>query len=128
MGCFILDDSQFNAIGSMLNYYSKDISFMLKEYGLTNDAKENINNILNILLKENIFSFNYGYDKKVEFYKIEFKVVPVTAMEFIKTLKCYMYQSCEHDTWDDSIAKEIALNLIAWGVNYLDGYNESKGW
>jgi hypothetical protein len=80
------------------------------------------------LLDENIKSVNYRYNER-ESGHIEYnRGEPVlSAIQAIKASQCLRYQSCEHPTFDGSIAEKLIETIIADAIPRLDGY-ESADW
>ena len=61
-------------------------------------------------------------------YKYESGQVP-TPVETIKLVRCYEYQSCEHEEWEDSEARKFCKALISTAIEVLPGYDEAPwGW
>ena len=56
------------------------------------------------------------------FERIPGKLDPVVVL---KAVRCYEYQSCEHDGWGASEAKLIVESLTSACVDALPGYNEA---
>jgi hypothetical protein len=50
-------------------------------------------------------------------------VVLRSALEVLKLVQCYEYQSCEHDNWKDSAAAKFCGELTARLINALPGYD-----
>lgn len=48
-----------------------------------------------------------------------------TAVEVLKLISCYEYQSCEHPGWNSSEAKRFCDALRDWAINDLPGYDEA---
>jgi hypothetical protein len=49
----------------------------------------------------------------------------LTAVEALKAIDCYEYQSCEHPEWKASAEREFCLALRSSLVGSLPGYNEA---
>jgi len=96
--------------------------------------------IANILWQENIRSVCYRYPDVTEATAPgpigeEFTVDTeeftrphwhhFDAVQVIKAAKCYAYQSCEHETWEDSEANEYIRALIHWHIDRLAYYDDA---
>lgn len=49
----------------------------------------------------------------------------VTAVEGLKAISCYEYQSCEHEGWKRSEARQFCEVLTGYLVGKVNGYNEA---
>ena len=49
----------------------------------------------------------------------------VKAVQVLKAVSCYEYQSCEHPGWDESKAKRFCEALTHAAIRMLPGYEES---
>lgn len=47
------------------------------------------------------------------------------AIAVIKAVHCYQYQACEHDAWQDSLARALTDALAASLVYRIPGYSEA---
>ena len=45
------------------------------------------------------------------------------AIEVIKLIHCYEYQSCEHDGWESSDARKFCTSLLSAVISSLPGYD-----
>lgn len=48
------------------------------------------------------------------------------AVRVLKAIDCYEYQSCEHDGWETSLAKEFCDALRSRAIRNLPGYEEAE--
>lgn len=62
----------------------------------------------------------FGYVHKMA-WNHRFDVVQV-----IKAIRCYEYQSCEHQEWESSQAKAFCDALLAHAASCLPGYEEAE--
>lgn len=67
----------------------------------------------------------YREDVAAPGYRFNPTMGPVSAVMVLKAIACYEYQSCEHDGWETSRAKEYcdALRMVAIGS--LPGYDDA---
>ncbi len=93
-----------------------------------------------MLLDENVASVLYRYEdctiaklpgKTNAEWLIPFAYSPIvrrvpTALEAIKLVSCYTYQSCEHPGWETSEAKAFCDALVANLICQLPGYSEAS--
>jgi hypothetical protein len=84
-----------------------------------------------VLWSENWRSVNHRYPtSKQELPPIyNFKRVDVSGVsviQFLKLLDCLEYQSCEHDGWAQSEARQIVDQFRAQAVTKLPGYEEAE--
>lgn len=82
-----------------------------------------------MLSAENDKSVNHRYEKcKVTPYRWEEDLYFVTrhnALDVIKMISSYEYQSCEHPGWEGSLAKKFCTLLQNQAVSKLPGYEEA---
>lgn len=78
-----------------------------------------------ILLAENVKSVNYRYNETAEPEAIVYDAFAtiLKPVEVIKACQCLEYQSCEHDGWDDSVAKKILDTITDAAIRNLPGYD-----
>lgn len=50
----------------------------------------------------------------------------ITAVQVLKAIACYEYQSCEHPGWRDSAAYDFCRRLENAVINRLPGYDDAK--
>ena len=99
-----------------------------------------------ILLAENIASVRGRYDTvddtpegiEYDLAVSEYEHQPVSldartlgaqwAVAGIKALRSYVYQSCEHDGWHTSQAKQWADAITHHLFQFLDGYDDARTW
>jgi hypothetical protein len=48
-----------------------------------------------------------------------------TIVEGLKLIACYEYQSCEHDGWEQSNARQLCRELRSELIHALPGYDEA---
>ncbi len=73
--------------------------------------------IAKLLYKENVASLvaRYGDDEEDMPMKLlpQYQPIVTDPMHIAKLIGCYEYQSCETDTWEDSIAYDICQRMLA---------------
>jgi hypothetical protein len=52
---------------------------------------------------------------------------PNLAVTLIKQVQCFEYQSCEHDGWPTSWARDFCKTLVSAAIRSLEGY-EAAPW
>lgn len=86
-----------------------------------------------LLLDENVRSVRYRYDddeNMIPYYARQpycFEPLPFrpTVVELLKALNCYIYESCEHPDWEDSMAYKIVMLIRNHAIYMLPGYEEA---
>jgi len=92
------------------------------------DIPGNEQEICDLLLGENVTSFNYRYRQSVEDRMIyDAFATSLRPIDVIKACHCLEYQSCEHDGWEASTAKAIVEAVEAAAIRALPGY-EAAAW
>lgn len=56
-------------------------------------------------------------------YSYDFQAPVVTAVEVLKAIACFDYQSCEHPDWEASEAYSFCEGLRHHAINSLPGYD-----
>jgi len=139
MSAFVVNKSHINAmlLKALHPQYGGHLSWYLngQHHELTND---NIDQVGQMLLDENVKSVCCRYeDSEVTDlpggvnadYLIPFKTkylhrIP-SALETIKLIHCYSYQSCEHPEWEISEAKAFCQSLESEAISQLPGYDDA---
>lgn len=109
MSAYVVNDKTINVIASgfvdlNINYRNqadeiKDASFG----GVFFDIDEIGQIIATDLLKANYDSVNYRYGENTEPHKIKFEKVSYNLGELLGCIKCFNYQACEVEKWEDSL-------------------------
>jgi hypothetical protein len=80
-----------------------------------------------ILSIENDKSVNHRYSETritpYKFVKDNDFVLNGKAIDVIKMIGCYEYQSCEHPGWENSKAKKFCTMLLNRAITKLPGYD-----
>ena len=82
------------------------------------------------LLAENLASVNYRYNDTLtgaDEYKFSMFHGPkeMNAVQVLKAISCYEYQSCEHPCWEASAARQFCEVLRSYSINHLPGYEQA---
>lgn len=79
-----------------------------------------------ILLAENVASYNYRYKETVEEQMVyDPCATSLRPIDVIKACHCLEYQSCEHDGWEASTAKAILSSIEGAASRALPGYDDA---
>ena len=120
MSAYLMSDYEFSVLGEALQDERKNDPRKAKDF-----AK--------ILFAENIKSLEYRYPNsgpEYESNRFYFDkqalsgLLVLGALELIKGIHCYRYQSCEHKEWDESEAKKLVDRLESFYIGKLPGYGE----
>lgn len=115
---------RWNANESVSEWESKELRF------------DNTDEIGEMLVLENVKSVSHRYQDNEdlpgqiepyynEYYKFSPLIKRPTAVEGLKLIACYEYQSCEHSEWETSEAKRFCEALRDHLINSLPGYNDA---
>ena len=83
-----------------------------------------------MLHRENVASVNHRYSESTVpafVYDSTVESLKVEPVQIIKAAHCLDYQSCEHDAWDKSEARQLLLQIIENAAYKFPGY-ESAQW
>lgn len=58
-------------------------------------------------------------------YSYDFQTTAITAVEVLKAIACFDYQSCEHPDYEASEAHSFCQALQHHAINALPGYDEA---
>ena len=119
MSAFVCSDQHLNY---MLNAYASYCS-----RGLTDDELLAMGKMLR---DENNASVNYRYEGRYPEdlgapYEQPLRIVSVDPVTTLKLVHCYRYQSCEHDGWEKSQARQWCDSLEAGACSRLPGYEDA---
>jgi hypothetical protein len=80
-----------------------------------------------ILLAENRASVNFQYDESEPVGIYEFQKLPGTPepTTVLNAIRCYRYQSCEHDGWESSEAAQVVRAIEAKMIRKLCEHDET---
>ena len=91
--------------------------------------------VAEMLTAENAASvgFRYSHDKEMVGFSAEairtrpaFARVQVSLVQLLKAIDCYEYQSCEHEGWGESPAREFCDSLRKAAIGKLPGYRDAE--
>lgn len=84
-----------------------------------------------LLWTENFASVNYRYtdQQPAETYTgpSAYSAKSLTPVQALKAIACYVYQSCEHPTWEQSEAYTFTEQFKSEAISRLPGY-ENADW
>jgi hypothetical protein len=58
-------------------------------------------------------------------YETDTRLLTESAVAHIKNIHCYQYQSCEHEGWDASMARQFCTALLASLEHDVPGYDDA---
>lgn len=109
MSAYVVNDKTINVITSGfvdLNVEYRNQAGKIKDAsfgGVFFDIDEIGQIIATDLLKANYDSVNYRYQENTEPHKIKFEKVAYNLGELLGCIKCFNYQACEVENWEDSL-------------------------
>jgi hypothetical protein len=90
------------------------------------DIPGNEQEACDILLAENVKSYNYRYDETIEETMVyDAFATSLRPIDVIKACHCLEYQSCEHPEWESSTAKAIVTAIEGTATRALPGYDDA---
>lgn len=124
MSCFIVN---LNHISALVRWACRnDVSVYYGNPSRRLDIPGNEQETCDILLAENIASFNYRYKVTVDDRMVyDAFVTSLRPIDVIKACDCLEYQSCEHDGWETSTAKAIVDAIKGAACRALPGYDDA---
>jgi hypothetical protein len=125
MSAYHVGTDHINALIS----YATEISMDRKCLSEERDCTLSWEKIGQALSTENDNSINYRYSENIttpyRYERDESFIIQHTALDVIKMIGCYEYQSCEHPEWEHSLAKRFCSSLKALAVTKIPGYEEA---
>ena len=118
MSAFMVSDKHINTLVSCLRKWESLSRKEAQEYA-------------EVLKKANIRSLDARYGKQLIDPKIEYRDIPEVMSETLPLVnilvacRCFEYQSCESNTWDDSYAKRIIDNIVNLTIENLPGFHDA---
>lgn len=128
MSCFLVSDKHINAIVT----YAIDKDVWVEGLGVPNVSssvitEDRAEGIAQILADANQASVNERYIERASSPDIKYECVDgLSAVEIIKLCTCYMYQSNEASSWNESMALRIVQAVINCAAIRVDGWNEAE--
>lgn len=109
MSAYVVNDKTINVIAN--GFVDFNIEYRKKSYeiqktslcGVIYDADKIGQIIATDLLKANYDSVNYRYNENTEPHEIKFEKVSYNLGELLGCIKCFNYQACEVENWEDSL-------------------------
>ena len=125
MSAFTVTNTHINAL---VRYASRhDISVFYGNPTMRLNASGHEQEVAQLLLDENIKSVNYRYSEtETGFIEYDRGAPILSAIQAIKAAQCLRYQSCEHPTYEGSIAELLVKAIISDAIPRLEGYNEAQ--
>jgi hypothetical protein len=138
MSAFIVDKKHIDFLVTAAYHY--DLTFNLK--GWVSARTADLDALGHALWQENLESVAYRYpedtpnsrpgpvsdniDLEVAMYRHTPCHGPSHAIQVLKALSCYEYQSCEHPGWKDSDAFNFCAGLKDRAISALPGYDDAR--
>jgi len=125
MSAFTVTNTHINAL---VRYASRHkLSVPYGHVSVRLNVSEHEQEVAQLLLDENIKSVNYRYSETETGYIEYDRGAPIlSAIQAIKAAQCLRYQSCEHPTYEGSIAQLLVEAIISDAIPRLEGYNEAQ--
>jgi hypothetical protein len=92
-------------------------------------TRDNISNVGRMLLLANARSVAFRYDEPFDLPLYDYttsKGDEIDAVQTIKAVACFRYQSCERPEWERSEAAAFCDALERAAINHLNGYADAK--
>ena len=95
------------------------------------DLNEELKKLGTLLIKLNQESINYRYNQKDKPFKFEYSSTPaLNIFQFLKSVECYLYQSCEIENYEEDETYKFMKGLSTFIkdtiINELPLYNKAK--
>ena len=109
-----------------------------ESHSLPKRGRDRAQEVGQMLWNENIASVSHRYprdtvgkwpgpvDENYIFEHHEHHYVSINAVDVLKAIRCYTYQSCEHDGWETSEAKAFTDSLTSRAISSLPGYDDAE--
>jgi hypothetical protein len=125
MSAFTVTNTHINAL---VRYASRHkISVFYGNPTMRLNVSEQEQEVAQLLLDENIKSVNYRYSEtETGFIEYDRGAPIISAIQAIKAAQCLRYQSCEHPTYEGSIAQLLVEAIISDAIPRLEGYNDAQ--
>lgn len=125
MSAWIVQNESINNIvnsiycGNYNEYFKSHFSNLIKEkfkidFDCWEDEKlnEELKNLGQILVNLNNESVNYRYNEKTKPFKFEFSnIKPLNVYQFLMSIKCLSYQSCEIENYQEDERYKLLIEL-----------------
>jgi len=125
MSAFTVTNTHINALVRYASRHKITVAYGNPTMRLNVSAHEQ--EVAQLLLDENIKSVNYRYSEtETGFIEYDRGAPILSAIQAIKAAQCLRYQSCEHPTYEGSIAQLLVEAIISDAIPRLEGYNEAQ--
>jgi len=125
MSAFTVTNTHINALVRYASRHKITVAYGNPTMRLNVSAHEQ--EVAQLLLDENIKSVNYRYsDTETGYIEYDRGAPILSAIQAIKAAQCLRYQSCEHPTYEGSIAERLIEAIISDAIPRLEGYNEAQ--
>lgn len=117
MSAFVPNKVHYDLLVKTMMEGLPDIDFKYRYWEPLGDSYDELGELL---LRETVRSVRYRYGEDTDMvpdwacrpYTYTDPGVRLTAIEFIKAIQCYRYQSCEHRKWKNSKAEALTREAI----------------
>lgn len=125
MSCFIVNT---NHVSALVRWACRNnVSAFYGNPSRRLDIPGNEQQACDILLAENVASFNYRYKEAVEQTMVyDAFATSLRPIDVIKACHCLEYQSCEHSEWEVSTARSIVKAIVDAASRALPGYDDAS--
>ena len=125
MSAFTVTNTHINALVRYASRHKITVAYGNPTMRLNVSAHEQ--EVAQLLLDENIKSVNYRYSEtETGFIEYDRGAPILSAIQAIKAAQCLRYQSCEHPTYEGSIAQLLVEAIISDAIPRLEGYNDAQ--
>ena len=125
MSAFTVTNTHINALVRYASRHKITVAYGNPTMRLNVSAHEQ--EVAQLLLDENIKSVNYRYSEtETGFIEYDRGAPIISAIQAIKAAQCLRYQSCEHPTYEGSIAELLVEAIISDAIPRLEGYNDAQ--
>jgi hypothetical protein len=125
MSAFTVTNTHINALVRYASRHKITVAYGNPTMRLNVSAHEQ--EVAQLLLDENIKSVNYRYSEtETGFIEYDRGAPIISAIQAIKAAQCLRYQSCEHPTYEGSIAQLLVEAIISDAIPRLEGYNDAQ--
>ena len=133
MSSWILTNESINKIVNSI-YYKSLIEFHKRELkyklGIDTDKEEDLKKLGQLMTDLNYKSVNYLYDEDNKPRKFIYSVQnPLNIFQFLKSLECFLYQSCDGDFDKEElhiILTKLKESLKSEIIQQIPQYNKAK--
>jgi hypothetical protein len=130
MSAYVVSDKHINYLVNAAIHYNTHCTYIT--WGESRAEFGNADEIARALLGENIKSVAYRYSEQPDLASVEaFRhrwdgLKAPDAVQVLKAIHCYEYQSCEHPRWAGSPAWSFVRQLERAAMRRVPGYEEAE--